>query len=182
MKSPGPHPLCFESQWAKGARGNTNAIGLHPPSDQKVPVKIMLPHVWFHTMHEQYPRAFQDLILSGQEPRSFWEAVHSWPGYTGLGNKEHIDVDKCVPFFLHGDGAPVTGVGKSWSMSALTLSITSVLCRGPTKTHQHTVAVLWEDALVAGISSEEVFLILGWSFYWLLRGVWPRSSHTRTSA
>ena len=81
---------------------------------------------------------------------------------------------RMVPFVLHGDGAPVEGVGKAWSMSADTWSMTSLVSRGPTILFYLVLGMLWQNALAD--NSVEVFLnVLAWSFLWLEKGLWPRT-------
>ena len=82
--------------------------------------------------------------------------------------------DKCIPIAVHGDGAPVQGVGKQWSMSADTWSLTSLIARGPTMLYYLVIAMLWQNALATN-SVELFFNELAWSFLWMEAGVWPRT-------
>ncbi len=147
-------------------------------------MKIMFPHVWFSIRHQSYPNAWKDILLGkyeggGAALQKYWDSINAWPGFSQLGDHHIIDKTACVPLFLHGDGAPITGVGKSWSMSASTWSLMSGLTHGPTILHLHAMCILWENSMIPGATMDEVFLIWGWSLYWLMRGVWPRTTHMR---
>ena len=76
--------------------------------------------------------------------------------------------------FIHGDGVPVTGVGKSWGKSCNIYNWGSMLAAGKT-----VEIVFWIyscfDVLYATGTSTRIFKILQWSFTALFNGVHPHS-------
>ena len=95
----------------------------------------MLPHLVFNCLHTQYPNAFTELLV-GQPGgmQSFWNAMEGTPMMTEHPVLTIENYNQCmVPLCLHGDGVPITGVGKSWSVSMDVFSF-----------HQHTLC--WQDS------------------------------------
>ncbi len=71
------------------------------------------------------------------------QLVHFWDGmaaHPALAAHPMLGVDDWsrtfIPLSLHGDGVPVTGVGKAWSKGVESYSFTSVLAEG-TRTLKH---------------------------------------------
>ena len=81
-----------------------------------------------------------------------------------------------MPISLHGDGVPVTGVGRSWSKSYDALTWTSCVASGDTVSIFNFIVGLFKDAACVIDDKEtwdEILKKLVWSFRALLRGEWP---------
>ena len=81
-----------------------------------------------------------------------------------------------MPISLHGDGVPVTGVGRSWSKSYEALTWTSCVASGDTVSIFNFIVGLFKDAACVIDDKEtwdEILKKLVWSFRALLRGEWP---------
>lgn len=81
-----------------------------------------------------------------------------------------------MPISLHGDGVPVTGVGRSWSKSYDVLTWTSWVASGDTVSIFNFIVGLFKDAACVIDDREtwdEILKQLVWSFRALLRGGWP---------
>lgn len=77
-----------------------------------------------------------------------------------------------IPIVLHGDAVPVVACSRAAATSAMTWSVSSLLTSGPTILH-HTVLAILFGSTSNSTSIEEVLLQLGWSFYFLQRGIHP---------
>jgi hypothetical protein len=54
---------------------------------------------------------------------------------------------RCIPLSFHGDGVPVTGVGKSWSRSMFMYSFSSMVGMGTTLQMMWMIWAVFKDAL-----------------------------------
>ena len=71
-----------------------------------------------------------------------------------------------IPFGLHGDGVPISGVGKSWQRSAEVWSWNSLLAWGPTMQMMHFNFALFKDIVSSrrGHDTRDTFMrLLAWS-------------------
>ena len=96
--------------------------------------ELWLPHQVFASIFEQYPTAFEAKI-QGQagEVEKFWEAMQGNPQLVDHPVLDIPGYQSCViPLSLHGDGVPITGVGKSWGKSMDVWSWCSLLASGRT--------------------------------------------------
>jgi len=93
----------------------------------------------------------------------------------------HSDWDTTtIPFAVHGDGVPVTGIGKVWSRVMTNYSFYSLLGHGYTGS-----MLLWIwgffDKLKVGDQTNgtlfEFYTVLKWSFAALASGKWPSENH-----
>ena len=78
-----------------------------------------------------------------------------------------------MPISLHGDGVPVTGVGRSWSKSYEALTWTSCVASGDTVSIFNFIVGMFKDAACVIDDKEtwdEILKKLVWSFRALLRG------------
>ena len=90
---------------------------------------------------------------------------------------------RAIPLSFHGDGVPVTGVGKSWSKTKVYYSWESLLASGDTMETMIYIYGCWKHAFVKTSSADtrrEIWQILSWSFSWLAKGEWPdKDWHTK---
>ena len=104
----------------------------------------------------------------------FWDGVSSWFAYAEhpVAHFDDRSRSKTILFAIHGDGYPILGVGKAWSMSSVTWSFTSLLARGETILFYLVVCILYQESL-ANNTVEHFLSVLAWSFLWMERGVYP---------
>ena len=80
------------------------------------------------------------------------------------------DLDKMVPLTLHGDGTPVTGVGKSWGKSGDFWSWASVLGYSSYAALVRYLIVMLHSHSRTRKTLDCFFTKLKWSFKWLRLG------------
>lgn len=159
------------------------SIAQRPHGFLEVEHSLLLPHELFHIIYTHHPETFASGILGGGSDtvELFWHSMSDHPGYTEhpvKGRPEHKR--KAVPIALHGDGVPVSGVGKSWSKSMDAYSWTSLLSRGPTAKVLFLIYIMSPKMVVKMEGRnfmEEFFKRLRWSLYWLFLGVFPLRDH-----
>ena len=147
----------------------------------QVATKILYPHEWFSVLFNHHNDMFMKVLVgdSFDNIPKFWHEVEEMPAYkTHSVRSQEGHRAKVVPLALHGDGVPVIGVAKAGSQSANIWSVTSLLTYGPTNFFYHMIYMMWKDSAETE-THERVWLALGWSFYWLQRGVWPRCDMDR---
>ena len=96
--------------------------------------RIVWPHVLFSTIYNHYPDAWAKRICPGAAAiRSFWNALANSPQLDNDDIMSRPDFkDRCIPITVHGDGVPVTGIGKSYGGMCDVWSWTSALGSGST--------------------------------------------------
>ena len=104
----------------------------HAGTWQEIGQEILLPHELFAHMWKFQRKAFDSFIRG--PPGSitgFWDAMANSPLLHFHPIRHEPDFqDVAIPIALHGDGVPVTGVGKSWSKSCDVYSWCSLLGGG----------------------------------------------------
>ena len=75
-----------------------------------------MAHVLFSTIYNHYPDAWANRICPGVAAiQQFWNALANSPQLDNDDIMSRPDFkDRCIPITVHGDGVPVTGIGKSW--------------------------------------------------------------------
>lgn len=150
---------------------------LHLPyKKKKAPLqKMLLPHELFASIYEKYPDTFQNVLVGPPESlATFWSTNISHPAMQGhpcLG-----DMSKKVPLAMHGDGVPITGLGKIWSKTAWVYSWCSLLSDAATKDKQFLIGMVW-DTLQGPNTMEKFHTVIAWSFKYLQLGIWPLEDH-----
>ena len=100
---------------------------------------FILPHELFASLFHNYPAHFRQRMLGADGAMErFWEQMQNHPALennpvTTKRNWKNL----YIPFGLHGDGVPISGVGKSWQRSAEVWSWNSLLAWGPTTQMMH---------------------------------------------
>ena len=141
--------------------------------------QILEPHRLFSTLYHKFPKEFNERMVGGPRTRipEFWEAMADNPAYIShpmRGIANHLE--KAIPISLHGDGIPVTGIGRIWGKSAEIYSMGSVIGRGSTQFANFMIFFMFKQLMVANAirnTSDTFFRRLCWSLYWLYRGKWP---------
>ena len=140
---------------------------------------IMLPHQLFAAIYKHHVNDFEEILCGGsfENIGQFWRDMKDHPSYPQhpvSKRKDHML--KALPLALHGDGVPISGVGKSWSRSVDAWSWTSILSKGTTlKTNFLIFLMHWQLVLKnADMNCYDKFSkVLAWSLYWLFVGKWP---------
>lgn len=118
-----------------------------PPLQQWVMQQSVLePHRIFATMYHQYPNCFKDRVCGGEfaNIRRFWTDMETHPLYRNHpihNNPKHMDFG--VPIKLHGDGTPVSGLGKAWLQLCEITSWSSMLTTGASWIYHFMVHLLY---------------------------------------
>ena len=77
----------------------------------------MLPHEMFSAIFHFYPKVWLSSIMPSKETlKKFWGAVSGHPQMKEhpLHGRAHFQ-ESTIPVAVHGDGVPITGIGKGWS-------------------------------------------------------------------
>ena len=138
---------------------------------------FLLPHETFAAIYNHYPEFFKKAVVPSTEHlKQFWQEVDDHPLMLGHPVKQRAEYNKwAVPLSLHGDGVPVTGIGKVWLKLMTVFSFSSLVAVGSTKDIQLFIWGVFDRLCVTGVVNtlDEFFELLKWSFYWLWLGVWP---------
>ena len=144
------------------------------------PQSIIWPHELFSTLYHEYPWHFRKTVVpSTAKLHAFWDsqefnvALHGHPVQRREGWR-----DLAVPISVHGDGVPVVGVGKGWSMSLEILTWMSLLGVGSTLETNFYIYSIFKDLVVEGETVgtdtyKTFWRKLRWSMMALWRGTFP---------
>ena len=138
---------------------------------------MTLPHEYVAHIYSQYPNTFRKTVLPPHcDLSDFWKGMEGHPCMDGLdlAGVGH----KSIPFGLHGDEVPITGVGKVWAKSALTFQFFSLLSSVGGLAAKESMLWVWsvfEKLCVegAGGTVATFMTILKWSWEALREGKWP---------
>ena len=148
---------------------------------------VLLPHELFAALYHNHRDAFTKRMLGGDPANiaKWWTAMHNHPGYVAHPLKDRANhMQKCVPLALHGDGVPVTGVGKAWGKSAEGYGWSSMIGVGTTVDVYFLIWIMYTKLIVRspGLDSSKTFFRkLRWSLYWLFLGLWPARDEHETA-
>ena len=144
----------------------------------KADVPLFEPHATMATLYEQHQDTFKERILPDvDELERFWNDMEDNPQL-----KDHPVLyrrdwkRRAIPLVLHGDGVPLTGIGKSWSKVMDVFSVSSLLGRGSTRMRMFLTFSFFTSlsATADGVtSSDRLFQRLVWSLLWAWRGKHP---------
>ena len=94
---------------------------------------FIMPHVLFSKIYHNYKSAWSKIILQSQESlAAFWDDMQGNPQLEAVPARPDMR-EKCIPLAIHGDGTPVTGVGKAWSKQYDVWSWCSLMGQGSTE-------------------------------------------------
>ena len=139
---------------------------------------IFLPHVLFSDLYNQYPNAWRDRICPSMEKlNEFWSEMEGSPQLrdhpiTQLENYQ----SRAIPLSIHGDGVPVTGVGKTWGKSLDVFSWCSLLGVGLTIECNFFIWSIFQKLCCRATlfnTKARFWRILVWSLQILQTGLWP---------
>ena len=164
-------------------------IKVPDPFVEKLPFKsplnslsqgFLLPHELFAAIWEWYPNTWNKYILPNKPKlQEFWNRNMDHPSMASHSVKDRENFSTlCVPFSLHGDDVPVTGVGKIWWSMMTTFSICSMVATGETRDMSFFIFSCFERLRVKDPDQSKdtlgvFFKVLTWSLHWLFRGLWP---------
>ena len=143
---------------------------------------MLLPHEMFSCVYTHYRQVWNTAILpSIDRMQRFWRAMRLHPQFQEHPLKSKPNWDRTtIPIAMHGDGVPVTGIGKIWSRVMTNYSWYSLLGQGTTPS-----MLIWVwgffDKLKIGDQTTgtlfEFYTVLKWSFSCLAEGTWPSVDH-----
>lgn len=134
--------------------------------------QLVLPHVVFSTLFHSYPDEFQRKMAgSPGEMQQFWEDMQPHPNYGACVGGTHWQ-DRTIPIALHGDGTPVSGIGKTWCRMMDIYSWTSLLAAGSTLDFTILIYAVF-TALMRSDTMDNAWRLICWSFKALATGLWP---------
>ena len=160
------------------------------PFSAKIPLKgfphsmqyFLLPHEMFACIYHNYKNLWNTAIVpSVDRVKRFWRSMRLHPSMQGHPMKaDDLWDTNTVPIAVHGDGVPITGIGKIWSRVMTNYSWYSLLGHGNTAS---MLMWIWGffDKLKVGDQTEgtlhEFYSLLKWSFLALASGQWPSHDH-----
>ena len=108
----------------------------------------------------------------------FWWGAQTHPCFEASPLEVEFDgwQSWCIPCTFHGDGVPVSGIGKVWSKLMTSFSWSSMLNQGSTSESQHYI---WSvtDAVASQSTMKDFSQILRWSFDCMFTGKWPQRDY-----
>ena len=134
------------------------------------------PNATMATLYEHPQKnMFNERILPDvDELERFWNAMEDNPQLKDHPVRARRDWKRrAIPLVLHGDGVPLTGIGKSWTKLMDVFSISSLLGRGSTRLNMCLIYAFLTSlsATAAGTtSSDRLFKRLVWPLLWAWRG------------
>ena len=160
------------------------------PFSAKIPLKgypqstqfFLLPHEMFSCIYRNYQQLWNTAIAPSVETvKKFWRNMRLHPQLEGHPMTLQDSWDSStVPIAVHGDGVPITGIGKVWSRVATNFCWYSLCGYGGTSS---MMMWIWSffDKLKVGDQTEgtlyEFHNLLKWSFLALASGKWPTHDH-----
>lgn len=113
---------------------------------------IFYPHAVFSDIYNNYNTAFSEKVCPDRDTlESFWCDMEESPQ---LRNHPVRSVPnwrrRAIPLSLHGDGVPITGVGKSWSQRTDIFSWCSLFGTGLTRTFNYYIWGVFKQSSAAG--------------------------------
>lgn len=160
------------------------------PFKAKVPLKgfpdsvqsMLLPHEMFACLYRNYKKVWSTAVVpSVERVQKFWRAMRLHPQMRDHPMTSSPQWESwTVPIAVHGDGVPVTGVGKVWSRVMTNYSWYSLLGYGTTPSMLMWVWGFFDKLKVGDQASGtllEFYSILRWSFLALSEGRWPSRNH-----
>jgi hypothetical protein len=152
---------------------------LNPVEVDTVPFTILFPHEVFAMMYTCHPDQFVKRMCGGSESKvaEFWDGMVLHPSMVNHPTLSQVDERaRCIPISLHGDGVPVSGLGKAWSRSVEIYSWASALSNSSTAMSQIMIC-LFHKLLVSKTPGRDTMLTfwkhMVWSFKWMMLGLWP---------
>ena len=146
---------------------------------------MILPHILFASIYRSYKDTWQKVICpSTAAVKAFWkEMVDSGnPNLTPELKKKTTFRSHCIPLCLHGDGVPVSGIGKGWVQTVTNWSWYSLLTtHAATADSLFFICAIYDKLRKQGkdlsATAHHFLTILQWSFEALFNGCWPEKDY-----
>jgi len=132
-------------------------------------VPMLLPHQLFAALYEHYPDKFTEILLGSRlNCKRFWAAVKGSPQFLAheVGKVPGYE-ENCIPLKIHGDGTPVTGLGKGWGKLVDIFSVSSMLVIGTTILRSMMIFMMFQHLICRDDdhnTMNTVFRMFIWSF------------------
>ena len=143
------------------------------------PQSLLLPHVLFAILYHDHHEAFESRARGAQgKLQSFWRDMEGTP----LLNRHPVRhragyAERCIPLAIHGDGVPVTHIGRSGSKSCDFFNWSSLLGQGCTLDATVFITGAFSDLNVKGETLNAIWAVIAWSLTWLWESKWPDRDH-----
>ena len=142
-------------------------------------VPMLLPHQLFASLHKHYSDKFTEMFLGSRtNNKKFWAAVKDSPQFKAhkVGTRPGFE-ENCIPLKIHGDGTPVTGLGKGWGKLVDIFSVSSMLTHGPSMLRSMMIFLMFQHLICKDAdhkTMDNVFRMFIWSFKACWEGKHPR--------
>ena len=132
-------------------------------------VPMLLPHTLFAAIYEHYPLMWEKIIYGSRGTcQKFWAAVRGSPQFASHPVRHRAGFEeKCIPLKIHGDGTPVTGLGKGWGKMVDIFSVSSLLICGPTVLRNLMMFLMFQHLICRDpdhCTLDTFYKMLIWSF------------------
>jgi hypothetical protein len=134
---------------------------------------FLLPHLFLVHLWTEFAHSWERLVCEGGDQLArFWASQEQHPAMAGHPMRRRFNwARRAIPIALHGDGVPVSGVGRAWSKSMLVLSFCSILGRGKTAETNFLICCLW--SVLATIGNDHQTMMMVWQVIcWSLTIAW----------
>lgn len=187
--------LGTKGKWANNVHNELMKKVEHVPKTPKpysarIPLKgypdsmqlVLLPHEMFSCIYSSYQHVWKTAVApSVEKVQKFWRAMRQHPQLFQhpLRLVENWD-SLTIPLALHGDGVPITGVGKVWSKIMTNYSWYSLVGTGNTASLLMWVWGFFDKLMVGDQTTGtlfEFYSLMKWSFEALAEGKWPSRNH-----
>ena len=143
---------------------------------------LLLPHEMFARIYSHYKDTWNKSICLGQDTlKKFWYAVRGHPTMENHPIRSEPGYDAtCIPLAMHGDGVPITGIGKGWAKTQTIWSWYSLTGIGHTGDMLFYIWAMYDKLCVGDLENGTLatfFAILRWSLLALYHGKWPSEDY-----
>ena len=141
---------------------------------------VLWPHKFFAMLHKHHRAAFCQRILGGDSRNvaRFWQAMADnnprYPRHSVRSREDHTY--RCIPISIHGDGVPVSGLGRTYAKNVYVYTWCSLLGKGNTLDWNFLIWLCYKQYMCTSAphkTMDTFFKHLRWSLYWLWLGQWP---------
>ncbi|CAE8728388.1 unnamed protein product [Polarella glacialis] len=137
----------------------------------------------FSVIYHRYSKTWRKSVLPSEHKlHEWWEHVKEHPQMLNHPIKTRDQRARWgVPLAIHGDGVPITGIGKGWCKLMTMFTWSSLLGSGSTLDMLFWIWSVFDKLCHTGDcdgTMQSFFAILKWSFFWLWIGKWPDEDWT----
>ncbi len=139
--------------------------------------QVLLPHALFAVLYSSFKEHFVSVLCGGSAGHlgEFWATQRQHPAF-----RHHPcrlrDLNKTMPISLHGDGVPVSGIGRAASQSVEAISWAPLLCSDATSVTNFLIAFVYKKMACTSPDRHTwraLWRTVAWSLQWLAQGLWP---------